>query len=166
MMPAWLFLLPLDQIKNIADLYKVDVKLVTAIVMVESSGQTCATRYEPKYKYTHDTFVFADNINVTQMTEEMHQKTSWGLMQVMGGLARELGHHGHLTELCDPVIGLNYGTKHIKNLQEQYYTKEDVVSAYNQGSPRKTKGGLYKNERYVDKVMRLYRELDTIHYTD
>jgi soluble lytic murein transglycosylase-like protein len=161
-MTPWLFLLPLDIISRSAKNYGLDPNLVAAIVMTESGGQTCATKYEAKYKYTSDTYTHADNTGITQVTEETHQKTSWGLMQVMGGLARELGHEGHLTELCDPVIGLNYGCKQIKRLYERYGSQADVISAYNQGSPRKNKGGLYENETYVDKVMRYYRELESI----
>jgi len=139
---------------------------VAAIVIVESNGITCATRYEPRYRYTTHPHIYASNIGITPGTEEIHQKTSWGLMQVMGGLARELGHTTHLTELCDPVVGLNYGCKYIKRLQETYDKRTDVISAYNQGSPRKTKGGFYRNEAYVDKVSSYIRELEAVYTND
>ena len=43
-------------------------------------------------------------------TEEIARSISWGLMQVMGQLARERGFAGKfLSALCDPATGLDVG---------------------------------------------------------
>lgn len=156
---SWLFLLPLDQINNISKSYNLDPKLVASIVMVESSGEPCATRFEPHFKYLMTPKQYAYRLKITEETEETQQKMSFGLMQVMGSVARELGHEGHLVELCQPTIGLNYGCKLLRKLLDKYKSIGDAVSAYNQGSPRKDLSGDYKNQPYVDKVLRLYTEL-------
>lgn len=156
---AWLFLLPLDQIANVSKVYNLDPKLVASIVMVESSGEPCATRYEPHFKYLLTPKLFSTQLRITEETEIQQQKMSFGLMQVMGSVARELGHEGHLVELCEPTVGLNYGCKQLKRLFDRYGKLGDVVSAYNQGSPRKTLSGEYRNQSYVDKVLDKYTAL-------
>lgn len=162
MVPLWLLSIPLDDISIYAKKYKLDPLLVASIVKVESNGESCATRFEPKWIYMYYPSQFKENLGISLQTEETHQKTSWGLMQVMGSVARELGYSGHLVRLCNPDEGLDYGCKKLRQLFDRYYDVENVVSAYNQGSPRKTPGGLYFNEKYVDKVMGYYRELTSL----
>jgi soluble lytic murein transglycosylase-like protein len=83
---------------------------------------------------------------------------SWGVMQVMGGLARDLGYQGHLPNLCDPNLNINYATLYIQRLRRRWPEESDVIAAYNAGSPRKRASGMYENQRYVDKVTGLLRE--------
>ncbi len=77
-------------------------------------------------------------------------------MQVMGGVAREHGFAGSLVELCNPELGLKYGTAHLMKFIKKYDTLEEAVSSYNQGGPYKNKDGTFKNQKYVDKVMERY----------
>jgi soluble lytic murein transglycosylase-like protein len=50
-------------------------------------------------------------------TTEAHARTiSWGLMQVMGEVAREEHYTGPLPELCDPKIGIAAGLTHLKRM--------------------------------------------------
>lgn len=159
MIPLWLMNMPLDLIHEEALKHKIEPELVASIVQMESGGETCATRFEPNWKYIYSPFEYAKALGITQQTEENHQMTSWGLMQVMGTVARELGFKGYLPELCEAKVGIKYGCLKLKELFIEHGSKEDVISAYNQGSPRKTSGGMYLNERYVDEVMKYYREL-------
>lgn len=156
---SWLFLLPLNTISQVSEAYGLDPKLVASIVMVESSGETCATRYEPEYHYLLTPERFSKSLRISLDTEQVSQKMSFGLMQVMGGLARELGFEGHLVELCEPTIGLNYGCKYLKKLLDKYGKLGDAISAYNQGSPRKRLTGEYYNQEYVDKVLERLRQI-------
>jgi soluble lytic murein transglycosylase-like protein len=135
-----------------------DVGLALAIARVESSGNPLAARYEPHYRWTLTPEKFAKAIMITEETELMFQKTSLGVMQVMGALARELGFRGHLTGLCYPEIGARYGVMQLEKLWLRYNNIEDVIAAYNAGSPRKS-NGVYVNQNYVDKVMADYRKL-------
>lgn len=81
-----------------------DPALVCAVIEQESSWEPHAIRYEPAFRTRY----------VAPMalppTEEIARSISWGLMQVMGQVAREHGFDGKfLSSLCDPPTGLNTG---------------------------------------------------------
>ncbi len=56
-------------------------------------------------------------------TEFTSQSSRWGLMQVYGSHAREMGLKGSLPQLCEPAINLRYG---IKRLWEVFYESGNV----------------------------------------
>ena len=86
---SWVLALPMNDIHIAAIGKRVEPALIMAIVSVESGGDPCATRYEPHYHYLFKPETFAKLNRITENTEIIQQKTSWGLMQVMGGVARE-----------------------------------------------------------------------------
>lgn len=92
---------------NTATAHGLDVKLVCAVVEQESGWDTWAIRYERNFDK-----VYVANHGFGD-TEEIARSISWGLMQLMGECARERGFTGDLSRLCDPVIGLNWGCKHL-----------------------------------------------------
>jgi hypothetical protein len=126
--------------------------LVMAICKVESNFDPWATRHEPHWKYHLTTNKFAKELHISNQTEKVLQEISWGPMQVMGTVARELGYTDHLTKLCILTNGIHYGCKKLNSLFEKYEYRNDVIAAYNAGSPRKS-GDLYVNQSYVDKVL-------------
>lgn len=132
--------------------YAVDKNLVRAVIKVESSWQPVCTRFEAHYRWTYFPRDWAHKLNIPYEAELFFQKSSWGIMQVMGALARELGHKNHIVDLCEPEIGARFGVMYLAKLQKRYEVESDVIAAYNAGSPRKTSGGMYQNQRYVDKV--------------
>lgn len=137
----------------------VDTDLVCAIVGVESSWNVWAVRYEPLYAYLETPDEWAHKAGVDTPTEIINQKMSWGLMQVMGGVARQYGFTKVLSMLCDPALGLQFGIEHLKSKIRLYGACEnDVISAYNAGAPLK-KDGKYKNQDYVDDVSAKLRDL-------
>ena len=137
--------------------------LLRAIIEVESGFKPWANRAEPHYRwlwnirertpYRGDPENIPAPIGRSHMTELWGQRMSWGLMQIMGAVAREYGFAGRdLTELCDPAINLQYGCHHLT----QYYRRfggehgwEGVVRAYNTGRPDRTKRAII----YQDKIM-------------
>lgn len=137
----------------------IDPNLVQAISSTESHHNPWAVRYEPFYKYLYFAREHADRLGVSVDTEITMQKCSWGLMQIMGGVARELGYGGPMPQLCDPSLSLKYGIMHLKSKLVKYGIESDAVSAYNQGSPRKTPGMMYQNQGYVDKVYSVLNNL-------
>lgn len=159
LIPGWVISLPWDLIQAAAKEFRLDPRLVGAIVMTESGGKHQVTRYEPGWKYFHGPRIHAENLGITEQTESIHQATSYGAMQVMGAVARELGFVGHLPTLIDPKLGLYYGCRKLRDLWVKYPEEEDAIAAYNAGSPRKTPGGQYVNMVYVDKVSGYLREL-------
>lgn len=138
--------------------------LVIAICQTESSGDPFASRFEPDYPYLWDNQLnrplanvsagsklvpvpgFKALAGVTPHTEWVHQKTSWGLMQVMGGVARARGWTGPLPALCSALTGLEIGCNHLAHLRDRFldgYGWAGVVAAYNAGNPRSKTGEAY-----------------------
>ena len=135
----------------IAPQYSLPPNLVRAICEVESSFNPWAWRFEPQYKY-----LVGDRLTMTT-TERMGQMCSWGLMQVMGGVAREAGYRDAFPNLCDPDVGLNYGCKHLAKFYAKHLNWPDAIASYNAGSPRHNLAdGGYVNQIYVDRVFRAW----------
>jgi soluble lytic murein transglycosylase-like protein len=149
----------LDLIVKVAKEYDLDRALIAAMVQKETRGVRWRTRFEP---HTDKYLVFyrehASQLGISQETERTHQKTSWGLMQVMGFVARELGFKGYLVELTGAELGLTLGCRKLRQLLNKY-SETDAIAAYNMGSPRKTKGLLYENQKtYMDPIFQFRRE--------
>lgn len=163
-----------DFILHYADDFDLPVKMVYAIVQVESAHELYAWRVEPAYRYLVDVktrkpfriltrderaseraptdFPYFPHIS-SRDTEWWGQQCSWGPMQVMGAVAREYGFTGYLPALCGEQ-GVMYGCMHLKRLWDRWgdeFGKSGAIAAYNAGSPRKY-DGVYQNQGYVDKV--------------
>jgi soluble lytic murein transglycosylase-like protein len=82
--------------------------LVCAMIEQESNFDPWAYRYEQGFYYK---YVVPLHLSTT---ESMARSTSWGLLQVMGQSARELGFKGWLTKLCDPETGIEIGCQWFK----------------------------------------------------
>ncbi len=133
-------------------------ELVLAIIEAESSGNPRAMRYEEMYIYINLRAPRPDNC--TALTEKILQKTSFGLMQIMGGTARHLGIKGWLGELLEPETNIRYGVLWLSHLYDEYHEShgiEGVIAAYNSGSPRKNSSGEFANQGYVQKIMKILK---------
>jgi|JI7StandDraft_1071085.scaffolds.fasta_scaffold17611_6 soluble lytic murein transglycosylase-like protein len=139
-----------------AESFRLDANLIEAVIMVESSGNPNAVRFEPLWRYFNHPSVWAEKLGISRAEEEMLQATSFGLMQVMGGTARDLGFTDDLNMLKNPEIGVFYGCKKLSQLQKKYEQEDQVISAYNQGNAR-MRNGMFVNQRYVDKVYTILR---------
>lgn len=122
-----------------ADLNDLPVDVVQAVIQVESSGRWNATRYERNYRWFWG--------EITNNQERIGQATSWGPMQVMGAVARELGFKGEFKDLCGP-LGIAYGCMHLKNYLDRFGSLDSAIRAYNTGRPGPSKAG----DRYLAKV--------------
>ncbi len=150
--------------------------LVSAVVQVESEGNPYAWNPEPHYRWFWDVRRNAPFRTLTQAEIENEtpprdfptlagdrdqewwaQQASWGLMQVMGAVARELGYNRkYLTQLIDAEDSLEYGCRKLLQLKGRFFEGRGwpgVIAAYNAGSPRVDGAGRYVNQGYVDKVM-------------
>lgn len=138
-----------------AEKYNLDPCFISAIIQVESAGNVYAMRYEPRWTYFLDCEIYAKMNNITVKTEAILQACSWGLMQVMGSVARELGHQGSLIELSQARRSIDYGCKKLDQLNQKYSNYSDVAAAYNAGSARPSKKNPeeYVNQTYVEKVL-------------
>jgi soluble lytic murein transglycosylase-like protein len=134
-------------ISKAADMYGLDKDLVTAIVMTESSGDPNATRYEPAFYKKYIQPHYKDEL------DGKRRATSWGLMQIMGQVARELGYKGPFNQLLSPDTGLEWGCAKLRQCMKKWggVSQNHAIAAYNAGTPR-MKGLVFANQNYVDKV--------------
>lgn len=98
--------------RTAAAAHGLDPALVCAVCHHESSGwHEFSVRYEPRF-YSR----YIEKMIGLSPTEKAMRSTSFGLMQVMGQVAREAGFDGEfLTELLDAPIGLDYGCRKLAN---------------------------------------------------
>lgn len=90
--------------------YSLSPELICAICEQESSWCPFAIRYEPAFMSRYVAPLFTNN--TIDATEAYARAMSWGLMQVMGQVAREFGFDGRfLSELSDPVAGVEIGCR-------------------------------------------------------
>lgn len=165
--------------RDAAARHALPLSLVLAITEIESSFQIAAFNPEPPYRYLWDIAkgtafraLTADELvsevppddfcaprGVPRDAEWWGQQASWGLMQMMGGVARELGYDGPwLTELvADPMLAVDLGCRHLAR-KVKLFGQDDLVpaiAAYNAGSPQllaDTAGRrVYRNQDYVNK---------------
>src|SRR5256885_10721813 len=87
-----------------------DPALVCAVIEQESAWNPWAMRYEPAFFTKYVAPLYTNN--KVSATEAYARGFSWGLMQVMGQVARESGFDAlFLAALCDPEQGLAIGCK-------------------------------------------------------
>jgi hypothetical protein len=142
----------------------IDENLILSIIEQESGGIYRRTRFEAgsvQLKYLFHARDYASVLGITEQTEAVAQCHSYGLMQMMGYVARETGFDGYFSELSEsPDLQLKYAGKKLKLLFHRYSDEMDVISAWNLGSAIRTTGGLYLNEKaYVDPVADHLRDL-------
>lgn len=178
-----------NDIEMVAGRFQIRPNLIHAVVLVESSGNRHAWNPEPKYKWLWDVKKNAPFRKLTDgesMDEsppnDFHgykgsdrdqewwgQQASWGLMQIMGAVARELGFQEvFFTALCETGYGLHFGTTHLKNLLGWAKGDESAaLAAYNGGKAGNGPGITPKrNQKYVDKVMREAEKLVSEGFSD
>lgn len=132
----------------------IPVELVLAMCMKESSFREYAIKPELHYRY------LVGKPDELSIAERLGQQHSWGLMQVMGAVARELGFKGAFHELWNPSVGLQYGLLKLHALRKKYDTWPAVISAYNAGHVELV-NGKYKNQAgYVDPVLKYWNEYE------
>jgi soluble lytic murein transglycosylase-like protein len=124
-----------------------DPNLVEAVVVVESSGRTDAFRFEPNFwvKYLQNNPEYQGEI-------PRRVSSSYGLMQLMLPVARELGLKREPEYLFVPSVNLFFGCKKLGSLIQ--WAGGDIpkaLEAYNGG---KGSVGSQATQRYAAKVIR------------
>ena len=141
------------QINSLGKQYKLEVALIKAFIYVESQFQPLALRFEPHLMRAK----WYNKVIPEALRTNKYAYCSMGLMQVMYGIARDHGFRGKPMELLEPKHSLKFGVIHLKKLCKRM-NLSDAISSYNQGSPRKGADGKYKNQYYVDKVLKAYKK--------
>lgn len=170
-----------DLIVREAAVRRVSPNIVEAIVLQESSANRWAWNPEPRYRFLWNVrmqapfraLTFAEQASEAppadfpslagdRDSEWWAQQASWGLLQLMGALARELGFVGpYLTELCDPEINVRLGCTHLSRLLTWAHGDvRQAAAAYNAG-----RGGYGSPDaqRYASHVLALLQTVNAAH---
>lgn len=115
-------------------------ELLAAVIHQESGGNPFAVRYEPaflkKYLETKTRKTIGGYVpSKCSFETEVHLRaTSFGLMQLMGQVARERGFQGEfLTELLEPIANLKFGSEFLQTLLHKHETTEKALLRWNGG---------------------------------
>jgi soluble lytic murein transglycosylase-like protein len=131
-----------------AEKHRLDPALVCALCHQESSWKPWAVRYEPEFFER-----YISHMKGVSPTEMQLRATSFGVMQILGQTAREFGFDGDfLTELLDPVIGLEYGCRKLQRAMDR--ANDGVIEGlllYNGGG----------DKQYPDRVLRYWPRYNT-----
>jgi len=125
----------------------------------ESSLNPYAIRYERKYRWLYP----PDDKPAQATTEWFAQKTSWGILQIMGAVARERGFDSkYLSELCDLKLNLKLASEFLTELRGRSDGSWDgALAAYN-GGLRGNRAPSFRNQEYVTKVERNSRKYERL----
>jgi soluble lytic murein transglycosylase-like protein len=100
----------IDLARHIAAAHALDPSLVCAVIEQESAWNSWAVRYEPGFLSRYVAPLYT--AGKLSATEAYTRSMSWGLMQVMGEVAREFGfEESSLAELCEPATGIEFGCR-------------------------------------------------------
>jgi soluble lytic murein transglycosylase-like protein len=138
----------------ICERFGIEPDLAAGIITVESEWNPLAVRYEGNFHFLVAPDANAEKHGITPITERVLQKCSYGLMQIMGGRARELGFALPLPALFEAKLNIEYGCRCLRDIKRRYTKLEDIIAAYNAGSAKRLPTGPYLNQSYVDKVLR------------
>ena len=96
--------------RRIACAHGLEPALVCAVIEQESAWNPWSVRYEPGFLSRYVAPLYT--AGKLSATEAYTRSMSWGLMQVMGQVARENGFsQPSLAELCDPATGIEFGCR-------------------------------------------------------
>lgn len=152
--------------------HDIPVAVICGIISQESAWNTWSMRYEPDFtaRYVHPTYPKASP------TFRVQAGSSWGLMQLMGLVSRELGYRDNFLWLLNPAVGIEWGCRKLKALEKKYgvgqsrlaeygirgIMGQDVIASYNQGNDRwldldgdgvHDLDETYRNQDYVSAVL-------------
>jgi soluble lytic murein transglycosylase-like protein len=152
-----------EMIENHAKIESLDPNWVKAIIQQESRFNLYSIRYEPTYPYLFRPEFYSKILNITLDTEMMCQKMSWGLGQIMGGLARNLGFSKDLPALIDSETNIIYICEYLNQLKSHAKMPEQFFAGYNGGvgAILSENNGVFSNQKYVNSCMSHLKDLES-----
>jgi hypothetical protein len=130
-------------IKKSANEFGINWLVIKSVCIKESNMNPWVTRFEPKWKWFVTPENFAKKNMISNKTEINQQMTSFGLMQVMGCVIRELGFTDNLNKILIPENSIKYGAMKLKSLLDKYVDLPTALAAYNAGNPNYEQGQIY-----------------------
>lgn len=132
-------------------------RLIAAVIQVESAGNAHAIRFEPSFYTMVQREGFKTPAGVSKPTEFNARCFSWGLMQIMGQVARKRGcSEMYLSALCEPKTGIFWGCRQLAKCRDRYLATfgwAAVTAAYNGGFGAVKKDGTFTNPHYPKAVL-------------
>ena len=132
-------------------------RLIAAVIQVESAGNPNAIRFEPSFYTMVQREGFKTPAEVSKPTELTARSFSWGLMQIMGQVARERGcTEPYLSALCEPAAGIHWGCRQLARCRDRFLKTHGwaaVTAAYNGGFGAVKKDGTFTNPYYPKAVL-------------
>jgi soluble lytic murein transglycosylase-like protein len=119
--------------------FRLPPELVCAVIEQESGWSEWAARYEPTFQTKYVDALKSSGrmktFGASKDTEVVFRSCSFGLMQVMGQVAREHGLEApFLTEICNPERGLEIGCSHLaKKLEKAEGNAANALQLWNGG---------------------------------
>lgn len=143
-----------------------DVNLMLAIIETESTNNPWAVKYETRSTLYNNPVIYCRKNGIDLPTEKNLQHISWGLFQIMGFAARDMGFQDILTKLLIPEVNVIWGVEFFKARCMRRYEKiEDQIAAYNAGTARTDGNGLYlpaSTQTYVKTVLESYNKFNLV----
>src|ERR1700733_13115927 len=99
--------------------------LVAAVCEQESDWEPGAVRFEPAFLRHYIAPLALPPL------EGLDRAASWGLMQIMGQVAREFGFDGNLNTLRTPELGVLYGCRKLQKCFDVHRDNDTSLLAYN-----------------------------------
>jgi hypothetical protein len=138
----------LPQVARVSESSSLDPLIVAAVILRESNANPWVTRFEIGYYHRYvdnRPLKFYVPKEITETTEGIERATSWGLMQIMGGTARQYGYKKLLTQLLDPAENIDLGCLILANALRSTGSYIEALLRYNGGG----------NLKYADEVIQL-----------
>lgn len=141
-------------IRETAATYGLPLDQLRGQIVAESNADPFAYRYEPAY---FDRYL-RSNPKAKGSRYGPIAACSMGLLQILLETALEIGFAGQPWDLFDPAINLHWGGRYLRHVWDQAGgTADDYPAAlamYN-GGPGAVKTRPFRNQAYVDRVVRL-----------
>ena len=120
-------------IKESCRRFGLDYALVNALIATESGFNPCVIRYEQDYKYLFKIEECRRLIGCSLDTMINMQKCSWGLGQIIGAVAYEMGLQNWATKLLDPELNIHFVCEYLQNIIKNKKPKnpQEVYAIYN-----------------------------------
>ena len=147
--------------------FDVNPDWIRAVIEIESAGNQFALRYEPGYRWLQkeDTIKaicyhsnYGGNLENKIGAETCLESFSFGLCQVMGSTARDMGYVADLHHLFFVDDNIRIGTKFLKTKLKRFDNNIlRAIAAYNggDGSAYPNEDGNYPNQRHVDRFLKV-----------
>ncbi len=142
--------------------YYVDPALFAALVIQESGGDPKASRYEPKYEAKNVTGKSRWNKARALGWSDHDLATSWGLAQVLGATAWEMGFHYPPAAILDPDANLKLGARYLRSKLAKWGNVYEALLAYNggDGAVYAYRKGECHNCAYANSVLAIKRRIE------